>query len=76
MAALDVQKLLELDLEFRLSLVQKLWNSIVNDANAGAQLPLSPNDRALLDERLGEDDADPDAAIPWTEAKARLYQKG
>lgn len=75
MAAPDVQKLLELDLETRLALVQQLWDSIVADANAGAELLLSADDRALLDERLREDDENPDAAIPWNEVKARLHRE-
>lgn len=75
MAAHDVQKLLELDLETRLALVQQLWDSIVEDANDGARLPLSDGERDLLDQRLREDDEDPDAAIPWAEARARLYRQ-
>jgi putative addiction module component (TIGR02574 family) len=75
MAAPDVQKLLELDLETRLSLVQQLWDSIVEEAKAGAELPLSAAESALLDERLREDDENPDAAIPWAEVKARLHRK-
>jgi putative addiction module component (TIGR02574 family) len=69
-----MQKLLELDLETRLALVQKLWDNIVQDANAGGELPLSAADRELLDARVREDDEDPDAAIPWSEAKARLLR--
>ncbi|MCE9572355.1 MAG: addiction module protein [Deltaproteobacteria bacterium] len=72
MAAPDVQQLLELDLEARIALVERLWESIVEDANAGASLPLSAEHRALLDARLREDDADPGAAIPWADARARL----
>ena len=75
MAAPDVQKLLELDVETRLALVQQLWDSIVADANAGAELPLTADERALLDERLREDDENPDAAIPWAEVKARLHRE-
>jgi putative addiction module component (TIGR02574 family) len=72
MARPDVQQLLELDLETRLALVQQLWDSIVEDASAGAQLPLADHEHALLDERVREDDEDPGAAIPWAEARARL----
>ena len=75
MATSDVQKLLELDLETRLELVQQLWDSIVDDANAGAELPLSADERAVLEERLREDDEDPGAAIPWAEVKARLHRE-
>jgi len=72
MSAPDVKKLLELDLETRLALVQQLWDSIVQDANAGAEIPLTAEERELLDQRLREDDEDPGAAIPWSKARARL----
>ncbi len=75
MAAPDVHTLLALDLQTRLELVQQLWDSIIADANTEAELPLSAEQRALLDERLREDDESPDAAIPWAEAKARLHRK-
>lgn len=74
MAGPDVQELLELDLETRLALVQKLWDSIVADASAGAQLPLADHEHELLDARLREDDEDPESAIPWAEARARLHR--
>lgn len=72
MARPDVQQLLELDLETRLTLVQQLWDSIVEDASAGAPLPLATDERALLEERVREHDEDPGTAIPWAEARARL----
>jgi len=73
MAAPDVRTLLALDLETRLTLVQQLWDSIIDDANAGSELPLSTSDRDLLERRLREDDVDPDVAIPWAAARARLH---
>jgi putative addiction module component (TIGR02574 family) len=72
MAAPDIKKLLELDLETSLALVQQLWDSIVQDANTGAEISLTSAERELLDQRLREDDEDPGAAIPWSDAKARL----
>ena len=75
MAVPDVQKLLALDLQTRLELVQQLWDSIIADANTEAELPLSADERVLLDERLREDDENPDAAIPWAEVKARLRKQ-
>jgi putative addiction module component (TIGR02574 family) len=75
MAAPDVPTLLALDLETRLALVQKLWDSIVEEATAGAELPLPAGDRDLLEQRLREDNEDPDAAIPWAEARAHLHRK-
>jgi putative addiction module component (TIGR02574 family) len=48
------------------------WDSILKDAQGGAELPVSEAERAELDNRLREDDEHPDAAISWTEARARL----
>ncbi|MEO6777076.1 MAG: addiction module protein, partial [Kofleriaceae bacterium] len=75
MAVPDLQKLLELDVETRLALVQELWDSIVKDASDDSALPLSTRERELLDERVCEDDNDPDAAVSWQEARARLHQR-
>lgn len=73
-ATISKAELLKLDIAQRLELIEELWESIVDEANVGATLPLSEADRELLDQRLREDDEDPDAAIPWSEAKARLRQ--
>lgn len=75
MAVPDLQKLLELDVETRLALVQELWDSIVKDASNDTNLPLSAGEQEALDERVREDDNDPDAAIPWQEARARLHRR-
>lgn len=72
MAAPSIKELLALDVETRIALVQELWDSIVADARAGAELHVSDAERQELDSRLREDDEDPDAAIPWPEARARL----
>ena len=72
MATPSLKELLALDVETRLALVQKLWDSIVTDAQTGAELPISDADRRELDDRLREDDEHPEHAIPWQEARARL----
>ena len=61
--------------ETRLVLVQKLWESIFQDAPDGAAMPVNPQERELLDARMKEDDDDPDAAIPWAEARAELLRE-
>ena len=71
----SIDHLLQLDLETRLELVQKLWDSIFQDAQHGAAMPVSAQARELLDARLKEDDDDPDAAIPWAEARAELLRE-
>ena len=69
-----VAELLALDVETRLEIVEELWNSIVDDPESAAALPVSASDRHLLEERLKEDDADPDAAIPWSVARELLLR--
>lgn len=71
----NIDSLLELDVETRLVLVQKLWDSIFQDAQDGAAMPVSLEERELLDARLKEDDDDPEAAIPWAEARAELLRE-
>lgn len=68
----NLDELLALDVPTRLALVQELWDSIVKDAQAGAELPISDAERSELDDRLREDDDHPEQAIPWQEARARL----
>jgi putative addiction module component (TIGR02574 family) len=72
MAAPSINELRKLDVETRLALVQELWDSIVDDAQRGTALSLSDEERRELDDRLREDDEDPDGAISWTEARAQL----
>jgi putative addiction module component (TIGR02574 family) len=70
----NIEPLLELDVETRLVLVQKLWDSILEDASDQGAMPVSEAVRALLDARLQEDDDDPDGAIPWTQARTELFR--
>lgn len=72
MAAPNLDELLALDVEVRLVLVQELWDSIVKDVPMGTELPISDSERLALDDRLREDDDNPDGAISWPDARARL----
>jgi putative addiction module component (TIGR02574 family) len=74
-AAPPLKDLLALDVETRLAIVQELWNSIVRDAQASTELPISDAERRELDGRLQEDDSDPDGAISWQDARAQLRQR-
>jgi putative addiction module component (TIGR02574 family) len=47
--------------------VQALWDRI---AAREGQVPVPDWHRAILDERLAEHDADPDAGRPWEEVEA------
>jgi len=58
----------------RLLLVADIWDSIAADADAES-LPLSEADKALLDERLAEQNANPGTGAPWTEVRARIVDR-
>lgn len=59
----------------RLELVEDLWDSIAQDADL-ATLPLTDDERRLLDERLSAHARDPDGGAPWEEVKARILNRG
>jgi len=67
--------LMKLDVSERLELIQELWDSIASDPNAASQVPLTDSERALLDERLREHRANPDAARPWAEVRAEILKQ-
>jgi putative addiction module component (TIGR02574 family) len=54
----------------RLELVEALWDSLSNQ-----DIPITASEKALLDARLAEADAHPDAESSWTEVQARLRQQ-
>ena len=74
MAAPNIDSLLALDVETRLALVQKLWDSILEDVEESAALPVTSSERELLEARLKEDEDDPEAALPWEDARAELLR--
>jgi putative addiction module component (TIGR02574 family) len=77
MAMPSTRELLELDVQTRLELIDKLWESVVNDLNDPSKpdsLPISEATRALLDERMREYRADPAAAVRWEDVHARLLR--
>ncbi|MBL8989047.1 MAG: addiction module protein [Gemmatimonadetes bacterium] len=58
----------------RLQLVEDIWDSIAEDADA-ERLPVSDEDKALLDERLAELEANPGAGASWPEVRARITKR-
>ena len=53
----------------RVRLVQDIWDTLQPTAD---ELPLTEEQRELLDRRLAEHLADPTSAIPWETVRARL----
>lgn len=64
-----VDELLRLPPSERLDAIVELWDSLEHQAEL---FPLSDEERIELDGRIAEDEADPDAGIPWAELRRRL----
>ena len=61
----------------RLRLVEDIWDSIAEEANARPEsLPLSDAQRAELRRRVAAADQDPGRGIPWEQVKADLRERG
>lgn len=69
MSKFSVADVLDLPMEDRLQLVGDIWDSI---AEAPDALPLTPEDKRLLDERLEARRRNPQAGSSWQEVLARI----
>jgi putative addiction module component (TIGR02574 family) len=58
----------------RLQLVEDIWDSIAADADEES-LPLSDEEKAMLDERLADMEANPGDGAPWSEVRARIINR-
>ena len=65
-------EILRLSTAEKLALVEQIWDSIPEDDEA---LAPTPEQRADLERRLAEANADPDGGIPWEEVRDRIRQR-
>lgn len=68
-----LEELKQLSVAERLLLVEDLWDSIEMDTPASAQL--TGPQTAELARRLAAHQADPEAAIPWEQVRAKLFSR-
>lgn len=54
----------------RLELIESLWDTLSEE-----DLPVTPEERALLDARLADLKANPGDQSPWQDVRARLEQR-
>ena len=67
----------DLPIPERIQLVEDIWNSIAQEANARPDtLPLTDAQRAELDRRIADADARPDEAVPWETVRDDLFKRG
>ncbi len=62
----------QLDVDERLALIEALWDSISADESA---IPLTDAQRAELDRRLADHEANPNDVVSWDEVRASLNQR-
>ena len=62
-----VAKVVSLSPADRLELIGAVWDSLSPN-----NLPVTDNEKALIDARLADIERDPDDQSPWPEVKARL----
>ena len=54
----------------RLELIEALWDTLSDE-----DIPVTTEERALLDARLADLEANPGDQSPWSEVRARLDQR-
>jgi putative addiction module component (TIGR02574 family) len=57
----------ELSVSDRLELIEAIWDTLSHD-----DIPITDEDRALIDERLADAERSPDDQRPWEDVRARL----
>ena len=61
-----------LGIEDRLALVEEIWDSIAADS---AAVPLTEAQRAELDRRIADHEANPGDVVSWEEVKASITER-
>jgi putative addiction module component (TIGR02574 family) len=61
----------ELSPDEQIRLVQELWNEIADEVS---RMPLSDSQRRLLDDRLADEEQNPDDVEPWVKAKEDILR--
>jgi len=69
MVKIDMDSIKRLSVAERVRLVQDIWDTLQPTAD---ELPLTEEQREMVDQRLEEHRRDPSSAIPWEEVRARM----
>jgi putative addiction module component (TIGR02574 family) len=57
----------------RVAMIGEIWDSMAEETSV---LPLTDAQKALLDQRIAELDANPDDVIPWTQIERERFGEG
>ena len=62
----------QLPRDVRVALVQEIWDSIAAESSV---VPLSETQRAELERRLADDEANPEDVTPWEQVEADILAR-
>jgi putative addiction module component (TIGR02574 family) len=65
----QLSEIAKLSLSERIQLVEDIWDTIAAESE---RVPISAEQRAMLDERLDDQEANPGVGLPWPEVRARV----
>jgi putative addiction module component (TIGR02574 family) len=68
----DMESIKHLSVAERVRLVQDIWETLQPTAE---ELPLTDEQRDVIDRRLEEHRRDPPSAVPWEEVRTRIEPK-
>jgi putative addiction module component (TIGR02574 family) len=68
----DLEEILRLPVEERITLVQQIWDSVAADADA---VPLIPEQEEELRRRLEEHERNPDDVVEWSKVRERIRSR-
>ena len=69
MGKIDMDSIKRLSVAERVRLVQDIWDTLQPTTE---ELPLTEEQRQLIDRRLEEHRQDPASAVPWEDVKGRI----
>ena len=72
MARVDMADILDLSVEDRIALAERIWDSVAADAST---VPLTEEQRIELERRLEDHQRNPNDVVSWEEAEARIRSK-
>jgi putative addiction module component (TIGR02574 family) len=72
MVKVDIDAIRRLSVPERVQLVQDIWDTLLPTAK---DLPLTPEQAQIVDQRLADHERDPEAAIPWQQVQARIESR-
>jgi len=71
MGKITVADTLSLSIPERISLVEDIWDSITANVD---EIPVTDEDKRIIDERLDAYHKNPDALSPWSEVYKRIVR--